>query len=389
MKRICLNIGEIAVTREPAVLETILGSCVAVCLWDTREKIGGLNHFLVPSGLGRADRPNLYGITSIRSLVEQVLNLGADRRNLQARIFGGGSILKPLEDLFTIGAENVKIAREVLGEFGIPIVNDFIGAECGIRISFNTLSGEVSVICFDHESGRRYEEVQEKPATREIEFRSVHAASFFGDQYLFSHLEQFSLANLIEAKHANRDLRIWDSGCATGEEAYSIAISIHKILNNQCNSTAPPANFCGWNVKILATDSSNKALATAINGKYGAEQLPEQMEESAKARYFLKGNGAFQGHVQVKQFLKQVVSFRRFNLNAPEYPFKRTFDIIFCRNGMRAFDNATKGRILHRLHRHLSAAGYLYLGNADLIPEISMFEPLDNYIYRKRQAGSD
>jgi chemotaxis methyl-accepting protein methylase/chemotaxis receptor (MCP) glutamine deamidase CheD len=388
MKRICLNIGEIAVTREPAVLETILGSCVAVCLWDARKKIGGLNHFLVPSGLGREDRPNLYGITSIRSLIEQVFQLGAERSDLQARIFGGGSILKPLEDLFTIGAENVKIAREILAEFDIPVVNDFIGAECGIRISFNTFSGEVSVICFDHESGRRYEEIKEKPDAGEMEFRSVHAASFFSDQHQFSHLEQVCLASLLESKQSKRDLRIWDSGCATGEEAYSIAISIHKILSS-CNSTETAHNFCGWNVKILATDSSNKALTTAINGRYGAEQLPEQMDNSAKAIYFLKGNGSYQGHVQVKQFLKQVVSFRRFNLNEPEYPFKKQFDIIFCRNGMKAFDNATKGNILYKLYRQLSASGYLYLGNADTVPDNSMFEPVSSNIYRKRLAGSD
>lgn len=386
MKRICLNIGDIVVTRGPAILETILGSCVAVCLWDSRQRIGGLNHYLVPTGRGEPERPNLYGNNSVRNLIKQTINLGADYQSLQARIFGGGSILKSLEDIFTIGAENVRIAREILGEYGIPVVHDFVGAECGIRIAFRTDSGAVSVTCFDQESAHRYQDYYQQPLVNahELEFRSVHTTGFFQEDDQFRFLKEAILPELASRKQSFRELRAWSAGCATGEAAYSLAICFDETLQSQPPAAATARPFGGWKVRILATDTSLKALAIAMSGTYGTEQLPGQVPEPAKSRYFLKGNGIYTGHIRIKPFLQEAVRFRRLNLKNSSYPFKRHFDLIFCHDSLRAFDETTKQQTFLRLHQHLAPSGFLLFSQIDLVPDNTLFERINTTAYRKR-----
>ncbi len=383
MKRLCLNIGDIAVSREPVVMETILGSCVAVCLWDARRRIGGLNHFLVPAGRGTPDRPNLYGITSIRRLIEQMLEMGADRHTLQARIFGGGTVLKALEDMFSIGVANVRTAREILAEQGIPVVSDFVGAECGIRISFQTDSGAVSVTCFDQESGRRYQDYHRLATDMEqgLAFRSVHAAVFFHDRQQFQYLQTVAVPELAARASG---LKIWSANCATGEEAYSIAISLCtgvQLWPDPPHQELAPVSRA---VKILATDSSLKALATAKAGIYGIEQLPTDMPDQWYGASFLKGRGAMEGHIRLKPYLQELVRFRRLNLRQTPFPFRRPFDIIFCRNAMRAFDDTTKQQTLTQLHQHLVPAGFLFLGSSDSVPDSRLFEETETGVYRRR-----
>ena len=385
MKRIRLNIGDIVVTREPAILETILGSCVAVCLWDACRRIGGLNHYLVPTGRGEPGRDTLYGTTSVRRLIDQVINLGSERHNLQARIFGGGSILKSLEDIFTIGAANVRIAREILHEYGIPVVHDFVGAECGIRIAFQTWNGAVSVTCFDQESGHRYQDFIQQPAdnSHAYTFRSTHAAGFFREEQQFRFLEETVLPELAAKKGSLQELRIWSAGCATGEAAYSIAISVGEALQQRHAVAADDAPFGNWIVRILATDTSSKALTTAMGATYGIEQLPELLPETLKSRYFLKGSGIHAGHIRVKYDVIKVVKFRRLNLKNQSYPFKKQFDLIFCHDGLRAFDDNSRQQTFTRLHRHLAPRGYLFLGPHDFIPDSSLFEQIETAIFRK------
>ncbi len=385
MKRISLNIGDIAVSREPVIMETILGSCVAVCLWDTSHHIGGLNHYLVPTGRGAAEQPNLYGINSVRSLIEQTLRVGADIRSLQARIFGGGSIMKSLEDIFTIGAANVQIAREILAEYGIPVIQDFVGAECGIRISFKTSNGAVAVTCFDQESGRRYQDYFQHLADskRELAFNSTHAAGFFKEAQQFHYLEDEAIPDLARRKRYLKELRIWCAGCTTGEAAYSLAISFWETLAAMPPLGDPAEPFGGWDTRILATDTSVKALATATAATYGIEQLPERLPDSVKSRFFLKGSGVHAGHIRIKPCLRETIRFRQLNLKAPDYPFKKQFDLIFCHDGLRALDDTARQDVLQRLQRQLAPAGYLILGQRMQLPDSMPFEQVAPAIYRK------
>jgi chemotaxis protein CheD len=145
MKRIILNIGELAVSKEAAILETILGSCVAVCLWDEKLRIGGLNHYLLPYEQPNTPKSTVYGATSIETLVKRIIEAGSDVRNLQAQIFGGGSVITDLDNIFNIGVDNVRIAQEKLHEYDIPIVGSHVRATHGIKVVFRTATGEVTV----------------------------------------------------------------------------------------------------------------------------------------------------------------------------------------------------------------------------------------------------
>jgi chemotaxis protein CheD len=149
MKRIILNIGELAVSREPASLETILGSCVAVCLWDEQRHIGGLNHYLLPSEQSGTAKSTIYGGTSINTLVEQMVHIGADISRLQAYIFGGGAVITALDGLFNIGDENILIAQERLREYGIPIIGAHVRNNSGIRVVLKTTTGDIKVTPLD------------------------------------------------------------------------------------------------------------------------------------------------------------------------------------------------------------------------------------------------
>ena len=387
MKRICLNIGEIAASREPVRLETILGSCVAVCLWDSEKKIGGLNHYLVPTGRETPERPNIYGINAIRALIEKMIRLGSEPGRMQARIFGGGSILKPLEDMFTIGTENVRLARSMLAQYGIPVVKDFVGAECGIRISFTTSTGEVSVTCFDQESGRRYEDFikhSDEYVERDLDLKSVHTTGFLCNKSQLAFMASSVLPAIISKNMATASMRIWYSGCTTGEEAYSVAITVSEFMRNTCAAPPLSADFAGWDVRLLATDSSRKTLKTAAAGCYGIEQLSDDMPDEVKQRYFLKGQGEKLGYVKVKPLLRDAVIFRHLNLKIRSFPFKRPFDIIFCRDMMKAYDDLTKQRLMQSLHSHLTGSGFLFLGAHDDEPDPLLFRPVEENIYQKQ-----
>lgn len=145
MKRIILNIGELAVSRDAAVLETILGSCVAVCLWDRVSRVGGLNHYLLPTASAGTATSTLYGDTSIDTLVAEMLKSGAEKGNIRGQIFGGGSVIGNLQSMFDIGGDNVRLARERLKLHGIPLTGEYVQDRCGIKVILKTASGETVV----------------------------------------------------------------------------------------------------------------------------------------------------------------------------------------------------------------------------------------------------
>lgn len=146
-KSIFLNIGELAASREPATIGTVLGSCVSVALWDRRLKAGGLNHFKLPShGSVQDANPMNFGDRAVRGLHERMLLFGSRKADLRAKLFGGGCLMCSWLDHFEpIGELNIEAARQELALLGIPIVGSHTGGKQGRRISMDTSTGEVSV----------------------------------------------------------------------------------------------------------------------------------------------------------------------------------------------------------------------------------------------------
>jgi chemotaxis protein CheD len=136
--------GQIFVSREAITISTILGSCAAVCLWDSRRKIGGMNHYLLPEGA--ADGPNRlrYGNVANAALLNELLALGCEVKNLQAKIFGGTSAYAA-DPLTALGTRNVQMAEQFLRDAGIPITAKEVSGKHGRKLTFNTVDGVTEV----------------------------------------------------------------------------------------------------------------------------------------------------------------------------------------------------------------------------------------------------
>jgi len=122
---------------------TILGSCVAVCFFDKRKYIGGINHFMLPYWNGEGLESPKYGNVAIVQLFQKMLDFGAKKEDIVCKIFGGAEVLTNQYSVFNVGQRNIELAYKVLGELGIPVVNSSTGGKLGRKIHFNTGTGEV------------------------------------------------------------------------------------------------------------------------------------------------------------------------------------------------------------------------------------------------------
>ena len=137
--------GNIFAHRDEYTVTTVLGSCVSVCLWDPARRLGGINHFMLPLWNGDGLASPRYGNIAIVKLIEKMLELGADRNNLKAKVFGGGDVLKVTSTFMNIGARNVVLAQDLLREEKIPIISADTGGQNGRKLLYNTRSGVVLV----------------------------------------------------------------------------------------------------------------------------------------------------------------------------------------------------------------------------------------------------
>ena len=145
MIRTKIHIGEIYASSKPAVIETILGSCVSVCMFDKKTKVGGMNHILLPgkADLGNFDGAARYGINAMEMLINNLMKHGAKRKNLKAKIFGGAHIIQSLQLDNSPGLKNISFVENFMRIEGIPIVSRDTGGVNGRRIHFHTHSGDV------------------------------------------------------------------------------------------------------------------------------------------------------------------------------------------------------------------------------------------------------
>jgi chemotaxis protein CheD len=130
-------------SKTPHMVTTILGSCVAICLYDPKIRLGGINHYMLPLWNGQGLASPKYGNIAIEKLIEKMISLGCNRNNLQAKVFGGGEVIETTITQFNIGARNIKLAMEMLEELRIPIIGQSVGGKLGRKILFNTETFEV------------------------------------------------------------------------------------------------------------------------------------------------------------------------------------------------------------------------------------------------------
>jgi chemotaxis protein methyltransferase CheR len=170
-----------------------------------------------------------------------------------------------------------------------------------------------------------------------IDSISTNKTDFFREKKHFDFLNTSLLPSLISSKTKAgiKKLRIWCAASSSGEEPYTLAMTVFNHLK--------PNN--GWDVKILATDISTKILQKAINGIYRKELLKDIPPGTISAhfsRVLYENTNCY----KAKDHLRDIITFRRFNLMTPEFPFKKPFDFIFCRNVMIYFDPETQSNLL-------------------------------------------
>lgn len=134
----------IHISRTPCIINTILGSCVSVCLYDQVLRHGGMNHFMLPLWNGQGLPSPKYGNIAIDRLLEKMLHMGSQKKNIIAKIFGGGEVIDTQHAQFNIGQRNIDIAVQILEDLRIPVLSSSLGGKLGRKISYNTENGGVS-----------------------------------------------------------------------------------------------------------------------------------------------------------------------------------------------------------------------------------------------------
>jgi len=173
-------------------------------------------------------------------------------------------------------------------------------------------------------------------------------------------------------KLGRRRIRIWCAAAATGEEAYSIAMT-----------SINAAHDMDADIKILATDISTRALSKAQNGSYQAD-LMNNVPRSYKEKYFMQTHDSNQVFYTARPSLKNIIIFRRLNLFKPPFPMKGPLDIVFCRNVMIYFSQQVRTALISEIYRLLGTDGYLITGHAESLTGVkSSFKCVTPSIYQK------
>ncbi|MDA3962331.1 MAG: protein-glutamate O-methyltransferase CheR [Planctomycetota bacterium] len=194
---------------------------------------------------------------------------------------------------------------------------------------------------------------------------STNVTSFFREAIHFGILADY-LQGLHQA--GQQRFRLWSAASSTGEEPYTIAMTV-------CETLGLPASDC----KILATDISTRALAACRAGSYTAERVAA-VPPALRQRYFIANKTEF----QVRDELKRMVVPRRLDLSSPPFPMTGPLDVVFCRNVMIYFDNTVRSALLAEITRLLRPGGYLFVGHAEsLAGQLSGLQCVRPTVYRK------
>jgi chemotaxis protein methyltransferase CheR len=203
-----------------------------------------------------------------------------------------------------------------------------------------------------------------------VDVISTNVTSFFREPQHFTFLKE-SVAQWIG--QGRRRYRIWSAASSTGEEPYSIAMTMYELVHNK-----------NIDLKILATDISTKVLAAAQNGCY-TEAAIKNISPSFKQQFFTKNCSDTGTLYAVTSTLRSMVVFRRMNLSQLPFPLRGNLDVVFCRNVMIYFDAETRTRLVNEIHRLLRPGGYLFTGHAESLASLrTNFKCLQPSIYQKQ-----
>jgi len=205
--------------------------------------------------------------------------------------------------------------------------------------------------------------------TRMLDLISTNKTDFFREPKHFEFLRD----QVLPGVGPDKRIRIWSSACSTGEEPYTIAMTLYEGVEDPRQ----------WEFEILASDLSTRVLAKAAAGVYDEDRFRDVPSEVLR-RHFLRGRGDSAGKFKVKPHLASVVQFRRLNLMDDRFPIKAPLDLIFCRNVMIYFDRPTQETLVNKFYRYLKPGGYLFIGHSESLQWVQHpFAAVAPTIYRK------
>ncbi len=205
--------------------------------------------------------------------------------------------------------------------------------------------------------------------TQLVDLISTNKTDFFREPVHFDFLREEVLPHV----EATRTLRVWSSASSSGEEPYTIAMTLNDAISD-CSQ---------WDIKILASDISTRILAKAASGVYDDERVM-QLPQDVVRRHFLRGKGEQTGKLKVRKHLSDLIVFRRVNLMAPAFPIKTPLDVIFCRNVMIYFDRPTQEALVGKFYRYLRPGGFLFIGHSESLQWVEhQFDYIKPTIYQK------
>jgi len=199
---------------------------------------------------------------------------------------------------------------------------------------------------------------------------TTNLTSFFREAHHFDFLARTACPEWQKTNVQSKKLRIWSAGCSTGEEPYSIAMTLRENMN-----------LSNWDCRILATDLDSKVIEKGQQGIYGVDRI-ESLSVERKKQWFLQDKN-HPDVVKVKPGLQELISFKRLNL-LEAWPMKGKFDLIFCRNVVIYFNEETQAVLFDRYAEMLKDGGYLIIGHSESLNRVCQrFQSIGKTIYRK------
>ena len=222
----------------------------------------------------------------------------------------------------------------------------------------------------------RYDKNTEQELSAIMDILTVNETYFFREQNQLKAFSEEILEELKGTNKAGRTLKIWSAGCSTGEEPYTISMLINE-----------KGNFNGWDIEICGSDINQRVLQTARRGIYKKNSF-RTTEPYYIKKYFSEEDGSF----QINDDVKKNVNFSYLNLLDPfKTRFLGNMDVIFCRNVLIYFDNASRRRVIENFYNRLVDGGYLLLGHAESLINISTAFTLkhlkNDMVYQKPLQG--
>jgi chemotaxis protein methyltransferase CheR len=267
------------------------------------------------------------------------------------------------------------------GDEDFAALRELVKAHTGIHLSeqkremvYGRLSRRLRALGL--ETFRAYRELLERGDGDElVQFCNAittNLTSFFREAHHFRYLRAEVLARRAADMRGPRRLRLWSAGCSSGEEPYSLAMTVHEAF----------ADLRSWDIRILATDLDTEMLGRARRGVYREERMRE-LGAARLERFFLRQEGAAGVSYQAREQLRELISFRELNL-MHALPMKGPFEAIFCRNVVIYFDPDTQRELFARIARLQRPGDLLFLGHSESLYRVSdAYTLVGKTIYRR------